>query len=443
MHTKLDTCYTVYTCFEDLLNSYVADYYVEDHWNKLPNSWQICFSNISMEQLGKLLDLSCPIRSKLYPLSLLSLRSIIINNLLPRKQLYNLSSLKDFENDKIKNVFWKNVKLKKKHEISALADLCYQSALKTGCHCIVDIGAGVGHLSRLLAYKYGFKVCTFEVNSVLSHTAEHLDNTFQQALKKLNGDHKAFVKPVHLNTMITTDINVKTFRNHIKMALNENQKFKFGIVGLHPCGDLSPTLLHLFNTCSEAVFINMASCCYLKLTLHQCPKMGFPLSQYCRRNNLILSYLSCEIACHAIENYVIKLISGDFTQLKIHAFRAAFEKLLICHDPQLKHSGVRSIKYSDDLTFKEYYLKSIVKFNFSVPNSTISSFEQMVNNTWHNVVVFYSLRLFLAPVIENIILFDRILFLYENKHSYEIIPAFDCYLSPRNYVIMSRKYKNN
>lgn len=439
--SKLDTCHSLYTLFEDLLDSYVADYYVENHWNKLPKSWQNCFSNISMKQLSELLDFSNPIKSKLYPLSLLSLRSIIVHNVLSRKQLYNIP-LKDFKNDKVKNLFWKNVKLKKRHEISVLADLCYQSALETDCFCIVDIGSGVGHLSRLLAYKYGFKVCTFEVNSALLVSAEQLDNTFQQALKKLNIVNKSFIKPVHLNKKITSDINVQTFTSYIRMALKEDSKFKFGIVGLHPCGDLSTTLLNLFNKCSQAVFINMASCCYMKLTLNQSPKMGFPLSQYCQRNYWTLSYLSCEIACHAIEKYVIKLKSGDFMQLKIHAYRAAFEKLLICHDAHLKHSGVVSIKCSDDLTFKEYYLKNIGKFNFSVTDSTITACGQLVNNTWHNVVVFYSLRLLLAPVIENIILFDRMLFLHENKHFYEIIPAFDCYLSPRNYVIVSRKNKN-
>lgn len=439
--TKLDKSYLVYTFYNDLLNSYVSDYYVEDHWRKLPKSWQNSCGDISMDELSELLDFSKPIKSKIYSLSLLSLRCVITNNVLPRKQTFPVYSFPNFENDKISNLFWKNVKLKKRHEISVLAELCYKSALNTNCFCIVDIGSGVGHLSRLLAYKYGFKVCTFESNNMLTNSAKKLDDAFKESLIKYKINYEHFIQPVHINKMITHNLDMPNFINDIENALKQKGPLKFGIVGLHPCGDLSPILLTLFNKCAEAVFINIASCCYMKLSLTP-PVMGFPLSKYCQEKNWTLSYLSCEIACHAIENYVNKLKTDDFIQLKVHAYRAAFEKLLISYNPKLKHSCISSVKYTDKLTFKEYCLKTIEKFNLSIPDVTFISHEHLINNTWHKVVVFYSLRLLLAPLVENIILLDRMLFLSENGHVSEIIPAFDCNISPRNFVIRSIKNKN-
>ena len=40
----------------------------------------------------------------------------------------------------------------------------------------------------------------------------------------------------------------------------------FGLVGLHPCGDLATTILRLYSNCEEANFICIVGCCYMKLT---------------------------------------------------------------------------------------------------------------------------------------------------------------------------------
>lgn len=46
----------------------------------------------------------------------------------------------------------------------------------------------------------------------------------------------------------------------------ETKDFQFGIVGLHPCGDLGPTLIRLYNNLPNIKFINVAGCCYMKLS---------------------------------------------------------------------------------------------------------------------------------------------------------------------------------
>lgn len=58
---------------------------------------------------------------------------------------------------------------------------------------------------------------------------------------------------------------------------------------------------------------------------------------------------------------------------------------------------------------------------------------------WQQVIVFGSLRMMLAPLVETIVLYDRFLFLSEKNLTPTLKPVFDSRLSPRNLVLMSRK----
>lgn len=71
------------------------------------------------------------------------------------------------------NLFWKNVKIKKRHEIMEMAKLCYSTASECNCFCIIDVGSGLGHLSRILAYGYKFNVLSIEASENLSQQARY------------------------------------------------------------------------------------------------------------------------------------------------------------------------------------------------------------------------------------------------------------------------------
>ncbi|CAH1154385.1 unnamed protein product [Phaedon cochleariae] len=443
LEKTVKTCYETYKIFEDVLNSYVSDYYLEEHWSKLPSSWQQYFIDIDMKQFSNLLDFDVPLEvtPKLLPLSVLCLRKLISNNVLPRTQIGKFDS-KDIVD--VPQFFWKNVKLKKKHEISIMAQACYNSAVETNCFNIVDIGSGLGHLSRLMSYQYGFKVCTFEADEALSSSAEELDRKLEKMLHKRGMNLGRKFDTTHINQMISAELGTYNFIKLVKNAFGYQHDMKFGLVGLHPCGDLGSTLLHLYKECPNIVFLNMASCCYMKLTLEPSAQAGFPLSSYCENMNIRLSYLSCEIACHAIENYVEKLKNPvDSSELKIHAYRAGLEQLLVNNDPQLRHSKICSAKYKEGLSFQAYVKKVTENLGVSLDDSIITDSEDMIEGTWEKVVAFYSLRLFLAPLVETIILLDRFLYLNECSSECDILPLFDCRISPRNQVLIARKINNS
>lgn len=91
---------------------------------------------------------------------------------LPRQQQdLQETDVKLFD-EKLLKLFWKNVKAKKRHEIAVISDICRKSTCKTDCIYVVDVGSGLGHLSRMLNYQCNLTVCAIEAQNKLSKQAE-------------------------------------------------------------------------------------------------------------------------------------------------------------------------------------------------------------------------------------------------------------------------------
>lgn len=138
---------------------------------------------------------------------------------------------------------------------------------------------------------------------------------------------------------------------------------------------------------------------------------SFPLSEYLSNHNLRhLSYEAREISCHNQEVYVQRLMEHKYDNLMVHSYRAAIEKIIRRYWPHLKHVGLKSMKISDGLTFAEYCARATSHLDIDIPMGDILSAD--VENDlkcWKNVVIFYTLRLTLATLVESVILYDRML----------------------------------
>lgn len=196
--------------------------------------------------------------------------------------------------------------------------------------------------------------------------------------------------------------------------------FKFGIIGLHPCGDLAVILLNFFLNCPQAKFVNLVGCCYMKLTcpiVHKDPIVfhGYPLSKHLMQQIPLanhLSYEAREISCHAIEQYAKRLSENNFEYLKVHSYRAAIEKIICKHWPGRRRSGLKNIKQLT--TFDAYCKEAVENMGITIRAADIES-NEIVSDlaNWKRVVIFYTLRLMFAPLIESIILYDRMLYSME------------------------------
>ncbi|RCN29523.1 hypothetical protein ANCCAN_24715 [Ancylostoma caninum] len=62
-----------------------------------------------------------------------------------------------------------------------------------------------------------------------------------------------------------------------------------------------------------------------------------------------------------------------------------------------------------------------------------------VDIEWQRFLVVHCLRLLFAPIVEQIIIKDRVQYLEECGHSVAVVPLFDPRISPRNFAIIAMK----
>ncbi|XP_021695875.1 protein RRNAD1-like [Aedes aegypti] len=446
---KLQDSSRIVGIYSWLIDSYVLDFYVDNHWERLPTNWKLCFDGLDIRKLRDLLNEAPQDKeSHVWPLSVLALRVLFRKYCLTRNlptQEDNLGAALEKERTRFQaqhKLFNKSVKLKKRHEIEKFGEQCWRTGRKTNVQHLVDIGSGQGNLARTLCYGFGFKVCCIEQDQKLIESARQKDEELSSRLKR-QLKFETMHHPIHLSKKVNLEeIDPSQFVKMVRDAFNveKDVPFQFGLVGLHPCGDLAVFLMKLFLSCPEAKFIKLVCCCYMKLSTvkDKCSNFGFPTSAFCKQSGLHLSYEAREIACHAIEQYCNKL-GSDYEELKVHAFRAAAEKIIVKFHPQLKHSGLRSTKVSD-LSFAQYCEKATSGMGLELPESEIESTEVRTDlSHWERVVKFYTLRLMFAPLIESIVLYDRWLYLLEQGIHSEIDVIFDPVCSPRNHALTGEK----
>lgn len=164
--------------------------------SKLPTSWKQYLDSMPLEDIHHLLNFSEYKQNIVCPLSLLCIKILLRYLNLPRKLIsknnfsqndqcieknkvdlsnMNTDSVKEvpvlFKYPKLWNLFLKHVKSKKRYEIFQIAEKTAEVANRLNVTYIVDIGSGLGHLSRILAYGFNLKVCSIETQQKLTQQA--------------------------------------------------------------------------------------------------------------------------------------------------------------------------------------------------------------------------------------------------------------------------------
>ncbi|XP_064101767.1 methyltransferase-like protein 25B [Macrobrachium nipponense] len=231
---------------------------------------------------------------------------------------------------------------------------------------MVDVGSGQGHLSRFLAYGHDVRVFMFRSSRwEFVRGAKKFDNQLKETVEKMHRKYENLPPlpppPRHTHCHLEPNMDPEVFREVVTSAWPELEScgFEHGLLGLHTCGDLGPTLLRIFANSPACHGVVSVGCCYMKLTVNE----------------------YAEAAVSRLKNV------------------------------SLNKEDLNSEKTKENLS------------------------------RWMQVVVYYSLRLLLAPVVESIILLDRLIFLYERGIEGILLPAFDPLLSPRNHVLVAIKKK--
>lgn len=342
--------------YEWLINTKLIDYYINESWSRLPSSWQDYLSELSASHLAQwLTGERVPVR-KVMPLSLQCFQKVAdqlsfarqessstdLNRLAeslsdgyakcetdkPIDQSSQQYKITDLNRIDLRQIFTKNLKIKKQHEVGRFSSLI-RNVLEPDSVQLVDFGSGRGHLARFLSLYFGFQVTTLELEESTSQRAAELDrqaveyceNQNKKADQNMESVKKRRVPtilPKHLNVRVTSDL---------ELNLAESSTRKVAAIGLHACGSLSRDMIELFKG-GFADYLFLVSCCY-HLNGAKDGKR-FLLSE-AASNSLAnfrnFNHETKEIACHSLEQSIDEL-KGKFFFLNYfsisNSFRSSF-----------------------------------------------------------------------------------------------------------------------
>ncbi|NXD88859.1 RRNAD protein, partial [Halcyon senegalensis] len=456
--------------YRPLLDAYVIDFFAEGLWAQLPPAWQAALATAPPQQLARLLGGSGGVggHGAAWPLSLLAFAAAA-RALAFRRGRPGGTPAPPCQSRRLHPLL-------RRHRLSQA----------TGCDHVVDVGAGQGHLSRFLSFGLGLSVTAVEGDSRLSAAAEHFDRELLHELGKLGRPGKdggpphrrrgrdprnpprplTPRAPRHVSGRLdpaspwgefllppTPPGSGAATRNPLGGAggwsgSGEGTRGVSGVLvtGLHACGDLSPALLRHFARSPDVAALASVSCCYMKLSVLTEPfpssgsHRGYPLSSWVATlPGHQLSYRARETACHALEDYEGRLRTGSGT-LRAHGYRAVLESLIRAADPGRKRPGVQTVKKVHDLSFSQYARLGLPRVGLdpaTIPLDTEAVGAMLEQQ--HKVVAFFSLALLLAPLVETLILLDRLLYLREQGFQCALVPLFDPRFSPRNLVLVAAR----
>uniref|UniRef100_A0A8C6LVV6 Methyltransferase like 25B n=1 Tax=Nothobranchius furzeri TaxID=105023 RepID=A0A8C6LVV6_NOTFU len=436
--------------YSHLSDSFIIEFFSENLWDTLPKTWQAVLQDLSFPQIADLL-LDAANNNRRYPsvwpLSLLAFRATAHALTFPREPRCDRGSVAEpkkpdefLENHSqsslLGHIFRKHVKPKKQHEIRKLGMLVKQLCEQTGCRRVVDVGSGQGHLTRFLSFGLRLSVTAIEADPTLVAMASRFDGELLWVLEKEKHKKVALPIPRHVagwvNPKESWEEGVSPDESHLQRSND------FVLTGLHACGDLSATLLRLFVSCPHVRGITSVACCYMKITTKESHEsFGYPMSSWVRGlSGHQLSYKAREGACHALEDYVRRL-REESELLRSHCYRAMLETFIRDTRPDLHRAGIQTIKKSHLLSFTEYACLGLARVG--LPPDLPLDPERVAAMLKHQnkVVVYFSLSLLLAPVVETLVLLDRIIYLQENGD--RLVPLFNPNFSPRNFVLVALK----
>lgn len=234
----------------------------------------------------------------------------------------------------------------------------------------------------------------------------------------------------------------------VREQFPDSNATQFCLAGLHTCGNLAPDCLRLFHQNPHIKALCNVGCCYHLLLeefivdkYHNREKVkdnagaGFPMSEFLRGKGFYLGRNARNLAAESIER---SSFNRENPSDKL-GYRAMVEIVLL----QLGADVNKQVGKQKCTDFVDYTRKALKKL--SVDGSEVS--EQLLRDLeckfqveLEQLKVFYLYRMTYAPILEGVILLDRLLFLKESgyENSY-LAKLFDPVVSPRCYSILAFK----
>lgn len=341
---------------------------------------------------------------------------------------------------------------KKSHEVDVLSFLAAAIHDVSNTSHIIDIGDGKGYLSSMLALHYKIPVLGVDASAINTNGAvqrvQKLSRVWNSVVNK-EENRKTRETTANLYKQVTQFVHENiNFSELIENVFLEKPR-GISLVGLHTCGNLAATSIRIFNASEHIRTICNVGCCYHHITEsfevdprrreHALVSNGFPMSKYLMDKKFVIGRAARMMAAQSVERILHKKELPN----QILFYRALFEVLIEkkCSDlPTNKRQVGRFRKECVD--FADYVRKASQRININLSASD-HEIEDLFNEYKCRISElnnFYLIRCMLAPIIESLILLDRLLFLHEQGYEKSfIVQLFDPVVSPRCYGLIAIK----
>lgn len=248
---------------------------------------------------------------------------------------------------------------------------------------------------------------------------------------------------------ITPETNfIDLFANHFPII----QPPGFCLSGLHTCGNLAASCIEIFENNHDIRNLCNVGCCYHLLDeefaendffverhehavspLH----FGFPLSSFLRGRHFAMGRNARMLAAQSLQ----RTVSSCELPNQSLFYRSLLEKLIVEQDVALKNR-VQVGRMKKIGTFTEYVGKCQKRTDLSFPKHGDCLEQLLIDHEFEKRLMdlFYLIRMTFAPILESVILLDRMLYLKERGvDDVCLVKLFDPVVSPRCFAVVAVK----
>ena len=379
----------------------------------------------------------------------------------------------------IPNISTSLMKQKKKYEIKILGNVIINEAKNKKINTIIDIGCGKGYLTNYISLNSNLRVIGIEGDENYTNKMMLRINKIEQ--RYLNKENIILNKAEGYTSFLTYKTTPEEFKSISKIDSNEN----IILTGLHPCGDLTPTLMRFFKNMNQIRMLIFVGCCYNKLSenpkyfylsknnnieqiLTQSNEYGFPMSNYLLTKNKIKFHLS-KSYISSNPHPCTKTREEWLYSFKMRSYRLALELFIHKNLPNfLEVHYIGQIRENFTKSFGHYLNKALAnisrhaeKFDFNDKKygnelinwidifikendvvkigdefyKSLNPFDEIIFEAVPHIV----LGARISQILEGLIVADRVLFLKEFCSYVSARRLFHPFISPRGIEIIAYK----
>ncbi len=337
------------------------------------------------------------------------------------KMLTDIPHIDYFPEVPLEDWAFNGIKKKKRHEIQKIVPILKRIRDEKKIDYVVDIGGGVGHLSRVLSHYHQIPSISIDQNSEFQKTGKARLTKY----RKIDGAQDV----QFMNITFGKDEN----KLELKKIFNEHSLS----LGLHTCGPLANTLIKSTVEYGTQGLLNFG-CCYHKMN----PEFDFPLSRFYRDHSFLklnLYGLTLATRSHAAMTF-----DTYKTKERVKYYRYALHLFLIKHYNRSDFTDVGEVHLSLYWQPFHHYITQKLSHLEIHHHFSPQDFDEFYENSeiQRELRVMYLcniIRWQLGRAMEVYLQIDRCLYLEEQDYDVYFEQYFNEELSPRNLGILALK----